>query len=99
MTVLAIPGSCGNALTSKTLTSSLAAVKLSEYLVARGESESEFARRAGLTQRTVNRVCSGQGCNAATARDIIKASHSKPTPMGGTVSLDDLISEDEGAAA
>jgi len=66
---------------------------INEYLDARDERQAAFARRAGLQQRTVNRVCLGGGCSASTALQIIKASHAEPTPGGGTISLEDLVVE------
>ena len=74
-------------------------MKLSRYLGERGESQAGFARRAGLDQRTVNRVARGEGCNAETALTIIRASHDQPTPGGGSVSLEDLVPDGDEAAA
>lgn len=72
-------------------------MKLSEYLKARDESQTEFAERAGVQQRTVSRLVQGRGCNAETAHKIIRATHAAPTPTGGTVSLDDLVSSEAAA--
>lgn len=65
-------------------------MRLSQYLEARDESESAFARRSGVPQRTINRICMGSGCNVSTALVIIRATHAHPTPDDGTVSLEDL---------
>ena len=67
-------------------------MKLSEYLASVGISEAEFARRAGLPQRTVNRVCNGAGIHLGTARKIVKAT-------GGLVGFDDLAGEEPEVAA
>jgi predicted transcriptional regulator len=58
-------------------------MRLAEYLASIGISEAEFARRALLPQRTVNRVCNGAGIHLDTARKIVKAT-------GGLVGFDDL---------
>lgn len=74
-------------------------MRLTDYLKETGESEAAFARRAGVQQRTVNRICSGAGCNAATALAIIRATAEQKTPGGGCVALEDLVLESAGAAA
>lgn len=58
-------------------------MRLSDYLASAGISEAEFARRAAIPQRTVNRVCNGAGIHLDTARKIVKAT-------GGLVGFDDL---------
>lgn len=58
-------------------------MKLDDYLAERDESQSAFARRAGLPQQTVHAICNGAEPRASTARKIIIAT-------GGLVSLDDL---------
>lgn len=58
-------------------------MRLTDYLASIGISEAEFARRAALPQRTVNRVCNGAGIHLETARRIVKAT-------GGLVGFDDL---------
>lgn len=70
-------------------------MKLVDYLTAKGESQAAFARRAALDQRTINRICNGDGCSAETALAIIRASHADPTPGGGTIGLEDLVVERE----
>jgi transcriptional regulator with XRE-family HTH domain len=65
-------------------------MRLSAYLEARGESQAAFARRAGLDQRTINRICAGSGCFLETADAIVQASRDKPTPKGETVTHGDL---------
>ncbi len=72
-------------------------MKLASYLGARKESEAAFARRSGATQRTINRVCAGAGCNADTALKIIRATHDEPTPGNGTVGLEDLADSEAAA--
>ena len=74
-------------------------MKLSKYLEQRSESQNAFARRAEIPQKTVNRVCNGEGCSATTALAIIRASHREPTPGGGTVSLEDLVLEGQPSSA
>lgn len=71
---------------------------LNAYLAKRGESRTAFARRADIPQRTMNRVCNGEGCRAATAHAIITASEDSPTDGGGTITLAELV-VDEGAGA
>lgn len=67
-------------------------MKLTDYLAERGETESAFARRSGIPQRTVNRVCTGEYApRADTAFKIIEATKVEPTSEGGTVLLSDLI--------
>ena len=66
-------------------------MRLLDYLEARGEKQAAFARRCGVDQRTVNRICLGDGCSAATAHLVIKASREEPAPDGGTVTLEDLV--------
>ncbi len=75
-------------------------MKLTAYLRARGESENAFALRAGVDQRTINRIAHGEQCIAETALKIIRASHDAPTPGGGTICLEDLVPENgDGAGA
>lgn len=77
-------------------------MRLADYLEALDESESAFARRAGLPQRTVNGVISSGNCTARTALKIIEASKDRPAPGGRIVMLEDLVIEDDddaGAAA
>ena len=72
----------------------LALMRLRAYLAVREESARAFAVRAGLQERTVQRLVEGDGCNAATALAIIRASQEQPTPNGGTVELEDLVVAD-----
>lgn len=65
-------------------------MRLSDYLTSEGISEAEFARRAGIPQRTVNRACNGAGIHLGTARKIVKAT-------GGLVGFDDLASDESAA--
>ena len=65
-------------------------MRLVEYLDAIGESAPQFAVRSGVRYRTLRNVLSGDGCHAATALRIIKATRELPTPNGGTVTLEDL---------
>ena len=70
-------------------------MRLSDYLRARGETESAFARRAGLPQRTVNRICKGETApRADTAFRVVEATKAEPTLEGGTVTLFDLLPEE-----
>lgn len=64
---------------------------LRTYLHARGESQRAFGRRAGVPQKTVNRIAAGAACSNPTALAIIRATVDRPTPGGGTVSLEDLV--------
>ena len=73
-------------------------MKLRDYLDSRGESEAAFARRAGLAQRTVNRVANGGGTSVEIAAEIVRASRAEPDGTGGTVRFEDLIPEEQGAA-
>jgi predicted transcriptional regulator len=75
-------------------------MRLPDYLTARDESQSAFAKRAGLPQSTVNLVCQGSGTRVETALKIIRASRDEPAPGGGTVTLEDLVPVEasEGAA-
>lgn len=80
-------------------------MKLKDYLDRRGETQAAFAERAArisgadISQRTISRVCGGDGCTAATALAIIRATHDEPTPGGGTVALEDLVTDGAEAAA
>jgi hypothetical protein len=56
-----------------------------------GETETDFAIRAGLPQKTVNNICRGTMPRGPTALAIIEASENHPTPGGETVSLADLV--------
>lgn len=73
-------------------------MKLASYLTARDEREAAFARRSGVAQRTINRICAGARCNVDTAVAIIQATHKEPTPANGTVGLEDLTTGNEAAA-
>ena len=69
-------------------------MRLADYLEAKAESESEFARRAGIPQQTVNRVCHGEAIpRGDTMLKIVTATREKPAPDGGTVRFEDLIPE------
>ena len=60
-------------------------MRLSEYLDQTGENESEFSRRSGVSQQTVNRLCRGRGGpRGGTALKIERATD-------GLVSLEDLV--------
>jgi len=60
-------------------------MRLSEYLARAGENESEFSRRSGVPQQTVNRLCRGEGGpRGGTALKIERAT-------GGLVKLKDLV--------
>ena len=74
-------------------------MRLGDYLNARGESARAFATRAGLTERLVQRVRRGDGCNARAALAIIRASVSEPTLLGGTVTLEDIVIHDGSRAS
>lgn len=75
-------------------------MQLRAYLDALDESAEDFAARSGVPLRTIYRVRDRDGCNARTALAIIRASHEKPTPGGGTIALEDLVIEDgDGAEA
>ncbi len=65
---------------------------LKSYLKSRGESEAGFARRTGVQQKTINRICAGEvRCRIDIANRIVRATHKDPTPSGGTVSFEELI--------
>ena len=69
-------------------------MKLSEYLIAVGESETSFAKRADLPQRTINRIAAGEvNCRVDTAQRIVLASYARRTPSGGFVTFEELITE------
>ena len=74
----------------------LLAVRLSDYLEARDERESAFARRAGVPQSTINLICHGGGTTVGTAAKIVRASMQAPAPDGGVVTYEDLIPEESG---
>lgn len=62
-----------------------------KYLEARGESELEFARRAGLQRQTVWNVAHGKvRCRIDIAAQIVRTSREEPAPCGGTVTYEDL---------
>lgn len=61
-------------------------MRLSEYLQSRDESQSAFAKRAGIPQSTVNLICNGSGTRTETAIKIVRAT-------GGLVSFGDLTGE------
>ena len=78
----------------------LCGVRLGTYLAAGGESARAFAARAGVLHRTVLQVIHGEvRCNVATAAAIIRATRDRPTPDGGTVTLEDLIPTDHRGVA
>ena len=58
-------------------------MRLAEYLDRTGESQSAFARRAGLTQANVSRIVLGGGAGLETAEKIIEST-------AGMVKLEDL---------
>lgn len=66
-------------------------VRLRDYLNQRGESARAFAARAGILERTVQRVAEDDGCHVETAAAIVRASRAEPTPDGDTVTLEDLV--------
>lgn len=59
-------------------------MRLAEYLERTTETQTAFAKRAGLTQAAVNLIVRGGGARAETALKIIEAT-------GGLVSLHDLV--------
>jgi len=65
-------------------------MKLSAYLKARKETQSDFAARADVFRQTVHQLLQGKGCSATTALRIIRASEAEPTKRGGVVTLEDL---------
>lgn len=66
-----------------------------DYLKARKASVPAFAREADVPQRTMADVVSGGGCHISTARKIVEASRRTPAPDGGTITYEDLASQDE----
>lgn len=81
--------------------STIRTMDLPSYIAAVDGSEVAFAKRSGVSQSTVNRICRGrkEGHDGAalrlkTAYRIIRASHDRPAPGGGVVSLDDLYGAD-----
>lgn len=59
--------------------------KLKDYLERRGENQRDFAKRAGMPQSTVSRLCRGRdACGRrwaqieAATRGRVKASHHYP---------------------
>lgn len=68
-------------------------MKLGAYLEAREESVASFARRAGLSYRTVYNVLTDVDRlpSLKTAYAIIKASREEPAPDKATVTLRDLV--------
>ena len=72
-------------------------MKLPAYLIETGESAREFAARAGLPHRTVLNVAERGTCTATTALAIIRASQSRPTRDGISVSLEDLVIDSDAA--
>lgn len=68
-------------------------MKLADYLEQRGESENAFAKRAGVPQRTINRIARDENEPLLeTAALIVEASRQEPTPKGSTVTFEDLRS-------
>ena len=72
---------------------------LADYLAALQESAPAFATRSGVRYRTLRNVLAGDGCHASTAMRIIRATRDRPTPDGGTVTLEDLIPTDHRGVA
>jgi hypothetical protein len=77
-------------------------MKLGDYLAARSESQMAFTERArrykpDLSQSTVSKVVRGEGCVAAVAYALIRASQDEPSPDGGTVTLADVVGADAAA--
>jgi predicted transcriptional regulator len=71
-------------------------MRLSDYLAARGETQVEFSKRAGLPQSAISRACQGEGMRLTTATAIVRATREEPAPDGGTVRFEDLEpSEDQ----
>ena len=62
-------------------------MRLPEYLKSNGESQSAFAKRAGVPQSTINLICNGRGTTVDTAVKIVRAT-------GGLVPYEDLAVED-----
>jgi DNA-binding transcriptional regulator YdaS (Cro superfamily) len=58
-------------------------MRLSDYLAEQEESQSAFARRAGISQQVVASILSGAGCHNDTAVKIVRAT-------GGLVTHEDL---------
>lgn len=63
-------------------------MRLPDYLQSRGESQSAFAKRAGIPQSTVNLICNGSGTRTETAIKIVDAT-------GGLVGFGDLVADSE----
>lgn len=55
---------------------------LAEYLERLGESQSEFARRSGVPQSVVNRICLGGDARGKNWALIAKATGGKVTAEG-----------------
>jgi len=69
-------------------------MRLNQYLSARQESKSSFAKRSGIPTTTVTRICDiskGGGCNISTAHLIVLASIEHPTALGGVVTFEELV--------
>lgn len=66
-------------------------MKLNRYLKCRRESQKAFARRSGVPQQTINRLCLRGGASALNALKIVKATK-------GRVRLEDLCGVGEAKA-
>ena len=81
----------------------LPTMRLRDYLRASEETQAEFAERASrhrpsgepIMQTTISRIAAGSDCSAEIALAIVRATAEKPTLAGGTVTLEDLVVEDE----
>lgn len=73
-------------------------MRLPEYLTATGESHRAFARRAGVTQQTIQVLASDPtvGTTVTTARKIVHASREQPASgdaVNGVISYEELDPE------
>ena len=66
-------------------------MKLQDYIAKVDGTHAAFARRAGVAERTIDRVVAGRGCRLEVADRIVSATHAKPTPSGGVVTFEELV--------
>lgn len=73
---------------------------LTEYLRATNQTQAGFATRASrgrtkgpdfISHTTVHRVCNGKIVSGRKAVLIVKATHVRPAPGGGVVSLEEIL--------
>lgn len=65
-------------------------MRLLDYLEARGELPSEFARRSGVPESTLRDILADKPGNMRTSKRIVRAAKRAPTPDGGVVDFQDL---------